>query len=151
MWGGGFGDAAVELGEALLEGYGAVVFEEAVGAGGGAYGAGADGHGVGEGDFQRSGFGDADGDFDGVFEGGGVQVAALDGDDWRYDAFGFHAVEAEAELVHPVYASFFHEADVVAVVGDAHAVAFVVFDFVAVGFGFHEGVWVFFEGGGGVV
>ena len=66
-----------------------------------------------------------------------MAVAAVDGHYGRHHAFGFHPVEAVAHLVHPVDARLFHKTDVVAVVGDAHSVAFIVFHLVPVGFDVH--------------
>ena len=131
-------DQGVELGEALFERNGAAVLEEAVGAGGGAHRAAAAGHGVVEHYLQGRGLGHLYADLDGVLEGGGMLVAAFDGHHRRHYPLGLHAVEAVAQLVHPVDPRLFHEADVVAVVRDAHAVALVVFHLVAVGFDVHS-------------
>ena len=122
----------VQLWEPLLQRHGVSVFEEAVGAGGGAHNAVVDKHCVVERYLQGGHFGHGDIDKYGVLEGRGVPVAALDADNGRNDAFGFHTVETIAYLVHPVHACFFHKAYVVAVVGDAHLITFVVFDFVSV-------------------
>ena len=123
-------DVVVKLGEALLEGDGAALFEEAMGALGGAHHLAGDRHGVGEHDLERCGFQHGDDDVDDVFKFGGFAVAALDAYHGRDDAFGLHAVEAIAELIHPVDSGFLHKTDIVAVVGDAHAVALVIFNFV---------------------
>ena len=135
------GKCLSELRKAGLEADGTAVLEEAMGAAGGADesatdpGVGIDKvHGVGEGDLEGTDLRHGEFDFNGVFEGGGFLVDALDGDDRRDNTLGFHAVEAIAYAVHPIDARLVHDADIVGVVRDAHAVALVVFDFVSVGF-----------------
>ena len=76
---------------------------------------------------------DADVHVNDILEGGGVLVVAFDGDDGRDNAFGLNLVEAEAQLVEIVDASFLHDAHIVGMVRDAHPVAFVIFHFVMVG------------------
>ena len=137
-------DGFEELRKAFCEDNGTAVFHEAVGAVADADSAVVDGHEVFEADFEGTHFFDTYGDVYNVLEGGGVFVGAFYGHHGRDYPFGFHAVETVAQLVHPVDTGFFHKAHIVGVVGDAHAVAFVVFDFVLVMF--HD-CGVFFDGG----
>lgn len=71
-------------------------------------------------------------DVDEILEGGGMLVVTADGDHRGDNAFSLDAVETVAELIQKVDAGLLHEADIVGVMGDAHAVAFVIFYFVLV-------------------
>ena len=130
-----------QLGEAGDEVDGAVILQETVGAATCEYDAVAGAalsvdevHGIGEGDLQRAEFRYGYFHLDGVLEGGGLFVAALDGDYGRDHPFGFHPVESEAYAVHPVHTRLLHNADIVGMVRDAHPVALIILDFMPVMF-----------------
>ena len=108
------------------------VFHEAVGALAEADDLAGHLHRVGELELEVLHVADDDLDVDEVLERGGTFVAAVDGDYRRYDALSFDAIETIAELVQEIDTCFLHETDVIGVMGDAHAVAFVIFHLVLV-------------------
>ena len=122
----------IQFREAVLQGNGAVVLKEAMCAMGGADYLASASHCISKTDFHPFDFGDGDFDINHVFERGWFSVLALYFDDGRDNAFLLHPIEAVADLVHPVHAGFFHQTDIIGMMGDTHPVALIVFDLVLI-------------------
>ena len=125
-------EALIQLRQPSGDDHGPAVFHETVGALAETNNLAGATHRVGELELEVLHVADDDLDVDEVLERGGTFVAAVDGDYRRYDALSFDAIETIAELVQEIDTCFLHETDVIGVMGDAHAVALVIFHFVLV-------------------
>ena len=136
-------DLALALGDIVLEAliqlrqpsgddHGPAVFHETVGALAETNNLAGATHRVGELELEVLHVADGDLDFNEVLERGGMLVVATDGDHGRHHTLGLDAIEAIADAVKEIHSCLFHDTDIVGVMGDAHAVAFVIFYFVFV-------------------
>ena len=136
-------DLALALGDMVLEAliqlrqpsgddHGPAVFHETVGALAETNNLAGATHRVGELELEVLHVTDGDLDFNEVLERGGMLVIAADGDHRRDHTLGLDAIEAIADGIEEIDTCLFHDTDVVGVMGDAHAVAFVIFYFVFV-------------------